>query len=48
MLGFSSQAPQWLFEDIKATWLYGCFPSTVLTAYALCGLQTAVVAATAG
>jgi hypothetical protein len=41
MLGFSGQAPQWLFEDIKATWLYGCFTSTVLTAHAFCSLQIA-------
>jgi hypothetical protein len=39
MIGFSGQAPQWLFEDIKATWLYGCFTSTVLTAHAFCALQ---------
>lgn len=39
MIGFSGQAPQWLFEDIKATWLYGCFTSTVLTAHAFCSLQ---------
>lgn len=41
MIGFSGQAPQWLFEDIKATWLYGCFTSTVLTAHAFCALQIA-------
>ncbi len=41
MIGFSGQAPQWLFEDIKATWLYGCFTSTVLTAHAFCSLQIA-------
>src|SRR5437764_13758346 len=40
-IGFSGQAPQWLFEDIKATWLYGCFTSTVLTAHAFCSLQIA-------
>lgn len=41
MIGFSGQAAQWLFEDIKATWLYGCFTSTVLTAHAFCLLQVA-------
>jgi hypothetical protein len=39
LLGFSGQAAQWLFEDIKATWLNGCFTSTVLTAHAFCSLQ---------
>lgn len=39
MLGFSGQAAQWLFEDVKATWLYGCFTSTVVTAHAFCSLQ---------
>lgn len=39
MLGFSGQAAEWLFDDIKATWLYGCFVSTVLTAHAFCSLQ---------
>lgn len=41
MLGFSGQAAQWLFEDVKATWLYGCFTSTVVTAHAFCSLQLA-------
>jgi hypothetical protein len=41
MLGFSGQAAQWLFEDIKATWLYGCFTSTVVTAHAFCLVQLA-------
>lgn len=41
MIGFSGQAAQWLFEDVKATWLYGCFTSTVLTAHAFCSLQIA-------
>ena len=39
--GFSGQAAQWLFEDVKATWLYGCFTATVLTAHAFCSLQLA-------
>jgi hypothetical protein len=41
MIGFSGQPAQCLFEDVKATWLYGCFTSTVLTAYAFCFLQLA-------
>jgi riboflavin biosynthesis pyrimidine reductase len=41
MVGFSGNAAQWLFEDVKATWLYGCFASTVLTAHAFCSLQIA-------
>jgi hypothetical protein len=39
--GFSGQAAQWLFEDVKATWLYGCFTGTILTAHAFCSLQLA-------
>lgn len=41
MVGFSGQAAQWLFEDVKATWLYGCFTSTVVTAHAFCLIQVA-------
>lgn len=41
MIGFSGQAAQWLFEDVKATWLYGCFTSTVVTAHAFCAQQLA-------
>lgn len=41
LIGFSGPAAQWLFEDTKATWLYGCFTSTVLTAHAFCRLQLA-------
>jgi hypothetical protein len=41
MEGFSGQAAQWLLEDVKATWLYGCFTGTVLTAHAFCCLQLA-------
>ena len=32
-------AAEWLFEDVKATWLYGYFTGTVLTAYAFCVQQ---------
>lgn len=41
MIGFSGHAAQWLFEDVKATWLYGCFTSTVVTAHAFCAQQLA-------
>ena len=41
VVGFSGQAAQWLFEDVKATWIYGYFTSTVLTAYAFCMHQLA-------
>jgi len=41
MIGFSGQSAEWLFEDVKASWLYGCFTSTVLTAHAFCSLQLA-------
>jgi len=41
MIGFSGQAAQWLFEDVKATWLYGYFTGTVLNAYAFCMHQLA-------
>ena len=34
-------AAEWLFEDVKATWLYGYFTGTVLTAYAFCVQQLA-------
>ena len=27
-IGFSGQAAEWLFEDIKAMWIYGCFAGT--------------------
>ena len=41
MIGFSGQAAKLLFEDIKASWLYGCFTSTVVTAHAFCLIQVA-------
>lgn len=40
-LGFNGQAAEWLFDDVKATWLYGYFTGTVLTAYAFCVQQLA-------
>jgi hypothetical protein len=40
-IGFSGQAAKWLFDDVKATLLYGCFASTVVTAHAFCSLQLA-------
>ena len=33
------QGAYWLFEDVKATWLYGYFTATVLTAHAFCVQQ---------
>lgn len=41
VVGFSGQAAEWLFEDVKATWLYGYFTATVLTSYAFCVHQLA-------
>ncbi len=40
-IGFSGQAASWLFEDVKATWLYGYFTATVVTAHAFCLRQLA-------
>ena len=40
-MGFGGQAAHWLFEDLKSTWIYASFTSTVLTARALCMLQLA-------
>lgn len=40
-VGFSGQAASWLFEDVKATWLYGYFTSTLVTAHAFCLRQLA-------
>src|ERR1700693_5488093 len=39
LVGLQGQAAWWLFEDVKATWLYGCFASTVLTSHAFCCQQ---------
>jgi hypothetical protein len=41
LMGFSGQAARWLFEDLKSTWIYASFTSTVLTAHAFCMLQLA-------
>lgn len=40
-LALQGLAAEWLFEDVKATWLYGYFTGTVLTAYAFCVQQLA-------
>jgi len=40
-LALHGLAADWLFEDVKATWLYGYFTGTVLTAYAFCVQQLA-------
>lgn len=34
--GYSGQAAQWLFDDVKATWIYGYLTATVVAAYAFC------------
>ena len=38
-VGFSGQAASWLFDDVKATWIYGYFTATVLAAQAFCMRQ---------
>lgn len=40
-IGFSGQAAHWLFEDVKATWIYGYFAATVLSSHAFCLQQLA-------
>jgi hypothetical protein len=40
-LALHGLAAEWLFEDVKATWLYGYFAGTVLAAYAFCIQQLA-------
>jgi hypothetical protein len=40
-LALHGLAAEWLFEDVKATWLYGYFTGTVLAAYAFCIQQLA-------
>ena len=39
--GFTGDAARWLFEDIKSTWIFGCFPSTIIAATAFCKIQLA-------
>lgn len=41
VVGFSGQAAEWLFEDVKATWIYGYFTAPILAAYAFCAQQLA-------
>jgi hypothetical protein len=41
LIGFSGLAAEWLFEDVKATWIYGYFAATVLAAHAFCIQQLA-------
>ena len=48
IMGFSGQGAVWLFEDVKATWLYGYFTGTVLTACAFSGLSLSPVSTTTG
>lgn len=40
-VGFSGQAAYWLFEDVKATWIYGYFAATVVSSHAFCVQQLA-------
>jgi hypothetical protein len=40
-IGFSGQSANWLFEDVKATWIYGYFTATILAASAFCLHQLA-------
>jgi hypothetical protein len=41
LVGFEGRVAELLFEDVKATWIYGCFTSTVLSAAAFCIQQLA-------
>lgn len=41
VVGFSGQAAEWLFDDVKATWIYGYFTATILAAYTFCVHQLA-------
>ena len=41
IVGFSGQGAAWLFEDVKATWIYGYFTATVLVSNAFCLQQLA-------
>lgn len=41
LVGFNGTAAQLMFEDVKATWIYGCFTSTVITSYTFCVQQLA-------
>lgn len=40
-VGFHGQAAEWLFDDVKATWIYGYFTATVLASSAFCIHQLA-------
>jgi len=40
-LRFEGAVAELLFDDVKATWIYGCFTSTVLTGAAFCIQQLA-------
>ncbi len=40
-IGFSGRAAEWLFEDVKATWIYGYFSATIVAGYAFCLQQLA-------
>jgi hypothetical protein len=40
-MAFSGQASIWLFEDVKASWIYGDLTATILAAHAFSMLQLA-------
>ena len=40
-IGFAGTGPQLMFEDVKATWIYGAFTSTIITSYVFCMQQLA-------
>ena len=40
-IGFAGTGPELLFEDVKATWIYGAFTSTIITSYFFCLQQLA-------
>lgn len=40
-IGFAGTATELMFEDVKATWIYGYFTSTIITSYAFCLQQLA-------
>ncbi len=41
VIGYSGRAAEWLFDDVKATWIYGYFAATVVAGYAFCLQQLA-------
>lgn len=41
LIGISGKAAAWLFDDLKATWIYGYLTSTIVTSYVFCSQQLA-------